>query len=396
MKNRFKNIISDKRYLIILYVLFALIASNQAFFSKSKTYDDSKFQYKKYNNYVIFANSFQHLKSNEDLYILYPEEQWDLYKYTPTFSVFFSVFSVLPDWLGLNLWNLLNSLLLLFAIYYLPRFSNYQKGIVLLLVLIELLTSMQNSQSNGLMAGLIIMTFGLLENKKYLLATLLIVFSVYIKLFGIVGFALFLFYPNKWKMALYSLFWSVVLFVMPLIFVDINQYLFLLESYANLLIYDHTASLGFSIMGWLNTWFNVSLDKNITVLLGVIIFTIPLILKINSYKDLTFRYLLLASILIWIVIFNHKAESPTFIIAMAGAALWFANSEKSRLDIALIILAFVFTSLSPTDLFPRFIRNNYLIPYVVKAVPCILIWFKISYELYSFDSSKRKFIQIGD
>jgi len=26
----------------------------------------------------------------------------------PSFSVFFSVFSLLPDWLGLSIWNLLN------------------------------------------------------------------------------------------------------------------------------------------------------------------------------------------------------------------------------------------------------------------------------------------------
>jgi hypothetical protein len=41
----------------------------------------------------------------------------------------------------------------------------------------------------------------------------------------------------------------------------------------------------------------------------------------------------------------------------------------------------VFTSLSPTDLFPRFIRKGILEPYVVKAVPCILIWAKIIWEM---------------
>lgn len=394
MKNRFINIIYDRKYLIIIYVLFALIASNQAYFSAPKSYVDAGVQYKKYNNYVIFANSFQHLKNNEDLYALYPEEQWDLYKYTPTFAVFFSVFSILPDWLGLNLWNLLNSLFLLFAIYYLPKLSNYQKGIILLLILIELLTSMQNSQSNGLMAGLLIMTYGLLENKKYLLATLLIVFSVYIKLFGIVGFALFLFYPNKWRSALFSILWFIILLVTPLIYVDINQYMLLMYSYDNLLINDHSTSLGFSIMGWLYTWFSLTLNKNIIVLLGIIIFITTLLYKTKCYKYLQFRYLILSSILIWIVIFNHKAESPTFIIAMAGAAIWFVNSRKSFYDVVLIILAFIFTSLSPTDLFPRFIRNEYLIPYVVKAVPCILIWLKISYELFTFD--KRKIVQIND
>ena len=34
-----------------------------------------------------------------------------------------------PNWIGLSLWNLFNSLLLLFAIYYLPKLDNLQKGI---------------------------------------------------------------------------------------------------------------------------------------------------------------------------------------------------------------------------------------------------------------------------
>jgi hypothetical protein len=45
------------------------------------------------------------------------------------------------------------------------------------------------------------------------------------------------------------------------------------------------------------------------------------------------------------------------------------------------VLAFVFTTLSPTDLFPPFIRNEFFWPYVVKAVPCILIWGKVIYDL---------------
>ncbi|MEP6804623.1 MAG: hypothetical protein ABI892_08875, partial [Flavobacterium sp.] len=44
-------------------------------------------------------------------------------------------------------------------------------------------------------------------------------------------------------------------------------------------------------------------------------------------------------------------------------------------------LAFVFTALSPTDVFPPFIRNEWMKPYVIKAVPCILIWAKITYDL---------------
>jgi hypothetical protein len=81
------------------------------------------------------------------------------------------------------------------------------------------------------------------------------------------------------------------------------------------------------------------------------------------------------------IIFNHKAESPTFVIALSGIAIWFFSQKKNYLNIILVVFAFILASLSPTDIFPAFLRKNIVIPYVLKAVPCILIWAKIIYEL---------------
>jgi hypothetical protein len=162
-----------------------------------------------------------------------------------------------------------------------------------------------------------------------------------------------------------------------------------------MLLSDHSASYGYSVMGWLNSWFGVELNKNIIVLSGVFIFLIPLV-KFREYRQFTYKYLLLTSILIWIVIFNHKAESPTFIIAMTGVALWFTRSEKNIFNIILFIGAFVLTTLSPTDIFPRFLREEYVRPYTLKAVPCILIWAKIIYDMLVFKSEKGAIISQSD
>jgi hypothetical protein len=228
----------------------------------------------------------------------------------------------MPDWLGLNLWNLLNSLVLLAAIYYLPKVNDYQKGLVSLIVLIELITSMQNHESNALIAGLLVFSFGLLERGKIFWATLPIMFSIFIKLFGIVGLILFVFYPQKWKSAIYLFTWALILLLLPLLIIDVTQYIKLLNSFFNMLKNDHDNSYGLSVMGWLHSWFKIDLSKNMVVLLGALIFLLPFY-KIKLYKVFIFRYLILGSVLIWIVIFNHKAESPTFIIAMIGVALWY-------------------------------------------------------------------------
>lgn len=363
----------------MIYILFALVASIQSLIG-TKTYQEDGVVYNRYNNYTIFEKSFEHLKNNQDLYILYPEEHWDLYKYTPSFSVFFGLFDILPDWLGLNLWNLLNAMMLLLAIYYLPNLSNYQKGLILVIILMELMTSLQNNQSNALIAGLIVLSFGLLERNKPFWATLCIVFSIFIKLFGIVGFSLFLIYPKKWKSALYALLWTGIFLILPLLFVDFEQNIKLYNSYLNLLITDYDASYGFSVMGWLHSWLSIEINKNMIVAIGVVIFMLPFY-KIKMYKEFMFKYLIVSSILIWIVIFNHKAESSTFVVAMAGVTLWFVKSEKNILNIVLFVSAFIFTSLSPTDIFPKYLREEFVKPYILKAFPCMLIWFKIIYDM---------------
>jgi hypothetical protein len=378
--NYFIKAISNYRVIIALVVLLAISASFQSYFQKNKAFADSTKQYTQYNNYIIFKQSFTHLTENKDLYILYPEEHWDFYKYSPSFAAFFGIFAIFPDLIGLNLWNLFNAMILLLSVYYLPKLNKMQKGLILTISLIELMTSLQNEQSNALIAGLTILTLGLLERRNYLAATFCVVFSMFIKVFGIVGLALLIFYPKKWKLALYTLGWSLVLFILPLIIIDFSQLKFLYTSWSHLLANDLSESYGFSVMGWLQSWFGIGNNKTFTVITGVILFLIPLA-RIRLYNNYIFRLLTLSSVLIWVVIFNPKAESPTFIIAMSGVALWFVISDKNPLNIILFASAFILTSLSPTDLFPRFLRDEFVTPYSLKVVPCILVWVKVIYDM---------------
>lgn len=368
------------RTLIVIYVLLAVIAAVQSYYLPVKTSENGEIHYTHYNNYLIFKQSHFHLLEGKDLYKEYPEEHWDFYKYSPAFALFFGIFAWLPDLIGLCLWNLTNVLFLLFAIHYLPAPEYKKKVLILFTIAIELMTSLQNGQSNGLVAGLIILAFGLLEKNKPLPATLCLMFSVFIKLFGIVGFALFLFYPKKWKFLLFAFLWFIVFFALPLLIIPLGQLMSLYANWMNLLATDHASSNGLSVMGWLITWFGITVDKVALTLLGAAIFMLPFI-RISNYKNYSFRLLALASVLIWAVIFNHKAESPTFIIAMSGISIWFYSRSPGTVNIILLLIALIFTSLSPTDLFPRVIRENLVIPYVLKAVPCIAVWIKIIYEM---------------
>ena len=72
----------------------------------------------------------------------------------------------------------------------------------------------------------------------------------------------------------------------------------------------------------------------------------------------------------FVVLFSTGSESSTYIIAFVGVALWFVAVpwKRSRWDIALMIFAFILTSLSPSDLFPKFIRKTYVQPYALHSL----------------------------
>lgn len=272
-----------------------------------------------YNNYIIFKQSFFHLIEQKDLYQLYLTEQWDLFKYSPTFSLLMAPMALLHDVLGLFIWNLLNALVLFFAIWKLPNQLANTRLKMLGFIVIEMITSLQNAQSNALIAGLIILAFIQLEKKQTALAALFIVLTFFIKIFGVVALALFIFYPNKWKAALYTIGWMLLLAILPLIVVSPSQLIFLYKSWVNMLQNDNSVSLGFSVAGWLYTWFGIAPSKLI-VLAGAAIFCLPF-LKYKFFGELKFRLFFLASILIWVIIFNHRAESATFVIAVSGIAI---------------------------------------------------------------------------
>lgn len=368
--------------LFFAYCLLSLLAATQGLLHAPKIFVPGIKPHTDYNNYVIFKYSFFHLVQGKDIYQYFLDDHWDLFKYSPSFALVCGIFSRLPDVVGLPLWNLINSLCLFAGILMLPGLSDKKKSWILLFCLPELLLSVQNSQSNGLMAGLIILAFALAERSKYFLSALCLVFSIYIKLFGVIAFVFYLFYPGRFRLIGWSVFWMVLLAILPLVVIDAHQLAFLYKSWLNLLMNDHSASIGLSVMGLLETWGHLKPSKNLVALVGLVLFVLPLI-HLRKQTDYSYRILYLASVLIWIVIFNHKAESPTFIIAMSGIGIWYFAQDVQNappMNKVLLILAFFFVSMSVSDLVPSFIRENWVKPYAIKAVLPVVIWLRILYE----------------
>ncbi|HWB90817.1 MAG TPA: glycosyltransferase family 87 protein, partial [Puia sp.] len=248
------------------YVLISLIAATQGLLAGPKIYLPGGRPYIDYNNYRIFKFSFYHLLQGRDIYQWFPNDHWDLYKYSPSFALVFGLLAWMPDVIGLVLWNLINALCLFAGIRMLPGLTDEKKSWILLFCLLEMLLSIQNTQSNGLMAGLVVLAFALAERRQYMLSTLAIVFSFYIKIYGALAFVFYLFYPGKLRLAGWSIFWMVFFAILPLTVISGSQLVFLYKSWLHLLTNDRSASVGLSVMGILETWFHLNISKNAVAL----------------------------------------------------------------------------------------------------------------------------------
>ena len=373
------NFLSKPWIILLLFVTLAVFLSISNFSRGNTKIFSGDTKYTFYNNYIIFKNAWFHLKENKDMYLLYPEKQWDLYKYSPSFALGMAALAYMPDWLGLLLWNVLNVLILFWGVRYFIKGPPHTI-FMLWFIFNELFTSVLNSQSNPMIAGLLVAAFTAFETKNVKWAALFIVSTFFIKVFGVLAALMFLFYPDKGKFILWSILWTLVIGLLPLLVISpemlVNQY----QYWLRLLSEDHSGSLGYSFMGVLNSWFGITSGKDLLVLAGLVFTLVPFIF-VRQFKDVLYRINWFAALLIWMVIFNHKAESPTFIIAFTGIALWVFSSTPNKWVIGMAIFAFIFTSLAPTDLFPASIRHSFFEPYSIKALPCIVIWLYLIGEL---------------
>jgi len=369
------------RTLWVVYLAVAMLVSLQSLLQRTNAHG-----YTAYENYVIFKNAFAHLVQGLNLYASFPAEQWDLFKYSPAFAVVMAPFSVLPDWAGLPLWNAANALPLLWAILRLPVLEPRQRRFVAWFVLPELVISLQNSQSNGLTAAFILWAWVGLESARPVWGAWWAAAGGFLKIFGIFAAVPALVYPQMRLFLPAVVLWSVVLLVVPLVLVSPEQLWQVYTWWVELLRSDHSASVGLSVMGWLETWFGWQAPKAGITGLGLVLMGASTWAvwrrRGAGLPPVSDRIRLWAALLLWVVIFNHKAESPTFVIALCGVALWYQSADRPALWMKILLwTAFVLASLSPSDIFPRAVRVALVQPFVLKAVPCIAIWIILTVQL---------------
>ena len=379
-----KPFFSNPRTLFGLWTLLAVVAGL------------TKIAPHRHNNFLIFRGVFWHTIQKLSLYDFYPTEYNDHNHYGPVFSLVIAPFAVVPDAIGLLGWLVVLALGMYYAVRHLPLEEGRQIFLYWFCAH-ELLTALQMQQFNIAIAAIIIGSFAAIEKGREVTAAFLIVLGTFVKLYGVVGLAFFFFVKRKPRFILALIGWSVVCFVAPMLISSpeyvVGQYV---EWYERLAAKngENTFSLmqNISLLGMIRKISGSASYSDLLVILpGLVLFGLPY-LRFGQYHHLAFRYAILSSVLLFVVLFSTGSESSTYIIPFAGIALWYATSpwKRSGWDVALLVFAFVLSSLSPSDLFPRSLREAYVLPYALKALPPTLIWLRLSYELLTRDYAPSK------
>ena len=376
-----KKLFENYRFITILWFALALATVVQNVWIAGK-----------FNNYLIFDGVFWHTLKQLPLYLPYPDEYFDTNHYGMLLSAVIAPFALLPKWIGCTLWIMANAAFLYWAIRQLPL-SKKAIIAVLLIAAHDLYTAAAMQQFNISVIALLVGAFVFIERRQSHWATLLIVIGTLTKLYGIVGLAFFFFAKDKWRFIWSGLFWLIALFCLPMLYSSpdyvVSQYF---DWYASLAeknvsnLNTTTYNLqNLSLLGFLQRT-GIYNNNSIVILIGLGLFALPY-LRIQQYKNLNFRLLLLASVSIFLCLFSTGTENSTYIVAYVGVGIWFMVSElHPKLKITLLILAML-GSLSPTDLFKP-LKEPYIIRYSLRAVPVTLIWLTIVYEML--------FIQVRD
>jgi hypothetical protein len=349
------------------------------------------------NNFEIFRQVFWHTYHQLPLYIHYPNEYTDQNHYGVFFSMVVAPFALVPRLLGLILWLSANGAFVYFAV---KKLKLNRQTFLYWFCANELLTALYMQQFNVAIAACIIIAFAFVEDGKDQWATFFILLGGFVKIYSFGAFAFFLFSRKKEKFVVSAIVWSVLFFILPML---ISSSHYVIDQYWGWLgdlsdknnLNQFSAYTNISLLGMVRKISRCTTYSDLYLIaMGLVIFAAPL-LRFSQYKHVAFRRFILSSVLMFVVLFSTGSESSGYIIALLGVAIWYVSAswERSKWDVGLMIFAFVLTSLSATDLFPHFVRAEIIRPYALKALPCILIWFKMSYELLTKDFGKTELIE---
>ena len=371
---------NKKTTLLIIWALAGLVTGWKQF-SLSEVHSHI-------NNFQIFKASFGHFLHRMPLYLEYPKEYFDLYLYGPIFAILMAPFSMLPDGPSVMLWNVLNSVVLFVTLWHLPIAENKRIAITWI-VLNSTITALLNTQFHALCLALIMWSYICVEKKNYLWATLWIALGIYIKLYGVVGLAFFFFAKDRYRFAAYFVFWLIVIGFVPLALGGFDYGIQTYREWMGILAHKNELNENIKnirtdvcVMGMIRRWTGDPTVSNLWFLIPSMILNVYLFFQTKKWSDTDFRLRILAFVLLYIMLASTGTESPTLVMAFPAVGIWFVLGEKTKERWAMLIFTLLISSFSPTDVFPAYIRSEFINPLALMILPLFGVWIWLAYDLF--------------
>ena len=367
-----------EQWLLVVYVAAALVVTIQR----------GVFQFA--NDFAIFRASFWNLIAGRDLYVLRLDQAHDYFKYSPSFALLFAPFAVLPFAVGLFLWNVVNALALFFALrLLLPR---DKASVAQALVFLPMLRSMQASQSNALVAALIIFAFVCYERGWLWRGGIAVGLGAVTKIFPLAALIFALPRRDRVRAVLISILTIVVLLALPLLVVSPRGLIAQYQSWSAL-EKTETSQLGSSVMslfhdaglGW-PAW-PIQL-VGCAIVLGV------LLARLRDWDDRMVRLQFLAFVMVFCVIFNHRAERQSAVIAISGLVIWYLSSPRAAWRTSLFVIVFSLVSLVGSGFIPGAIKRI-LVHQARFPIPLTILWLAMLGDLARARRERRETAEAG-
>ena len=349
------------------------------------------------NNFVIFKSSYGHFLHRMPLYFEYPKEYFDLYLYGPIFAILMAPFAWLPTGISVTVWNVVNALVLFLAVWNLPL-DQTKRVAISWIMLNSTMTALLNTQFHPLCIALILWSYICIHRGQDAWAALWIVLGIFIKLYGIVGLAFFFFSKKPLRLAGYLIFWMVLILIIPMLLggwdYGISTYLGWREvlSHKNELNVDiQNLRTDVCVMGMFRRMTGDGTLSNLWFLIPSMLLNVYVFFQKGKWKDLSFQLRMLAFVSIYLMLASTGTESPTLIMAFPGVGIWFVLGEKTRARWALLVITLLISSFSPTDLFPKWLRNEWINPLGLMILPLLLVWLSIAWDLIKQESKGTQY-----
>ena len=322
--------------------------------------------------FETFYNAGMHWLQGLNPYAAY--EGFDYYKLSPTFLLPLIAFAQVPFVVSGVIWQLISTVLFFVAMLWLLRELPLARplglGLSLFLPFL-LLTDFQLNgtylQSNTLVVA--VMTLGLLFyiRGQWLVSALLLAWIANTKLYPLV-LTLLLFVDMRWRFIVATLFAHAVLIVLPYLVWGQAQATLFYSHWFDLLAMDKTLTYGepwghffLGLKAFLEVNFGWVLQQSYVwvLLISAALVGLPTLWlrwTAGVFQTDTLM-LLLVTALAWILLFSTRTEGPTLVLIapIYAYALWrimsIDSDNQRRLALGVLILVFVLTSLSTSDIF---------------------------------------------